>query len=161
MKNINFKHPKYLFPLFLLPLIIAVYSTIQSHNKGQRVSKDEDSNALQANLSSTPEDQRDKNLKDKLSAYKDYFVNDKNTASGVELLEGGDELFNSNSFLEAQYDDKGYIESMNFSPFNQNENDSYTSDSNTALALKLLEQQQNISESPAQAHTPRKTRWIK
>jgi len=154
MKNINFKHPKYLFPLFLLPLIIAVYSTIQSHNKGQRVSKDEDSNALQANLSSTPEDQRDKNLKDKLSAYKDYFVNDKNTASGVELLEGGDELFNSNSFPEAQYDDKEYIESMNFSPFNQNENDSYTSDSNTALALKLLEQQQNISESPAQAHTP-------
>src|SRR5699024_6636185 len=151
---INFKHPKYLFPLFLLTLIIAVYSTIQSHSKGQRVSKDEDSNALQANLSSTPEDQRDKNLKDKLYAYKDYFVNDKNTASGVELLEGGDELFNSNSFPEAQYDDKEYIEAMNFSPINQNENDSYTSDSNTALALKLLEQQRNISESPAQAHTP-------
>src|SRR5699024_396790 len=95
-------------------------------------------------------------LKDKISAYKDYFVNDKNTSTGVELLEGGDELFNSDSFPEAHYGYKGYIESLDFPPFNQNENDSFTSDSNMSLALKLLEQQQNKSESPALENTSQK-----
>lgn len=153
MKNINFKHPKYLFPLFLLPLIIAVCSTIQSHNKGQRILKDEDNNALQANLSSTSEDQRDKNLIDKLSAYKDYYVNDKNTSTGVELLEGGDAFLGSDSFLDAQYGDQEIIESLDFPAFNLKEEERYTSDSNTALALKLLAEQQNIRELPTPSPT--------
>ena len=91
MKKINFKHPKYTLPLFLLPFIAVFYLIIGNwHGKDKTLTTDiSDSSQLKGQINTAmpgvSKEIAGLSLKDKLDAYKDQFKGQKDFSAIAEM----------------------------------------------------------------------------
>ncbi len=84
--KINFKHPKYVLPLIVLPFL-CLFFYLYNSNFGKEEREKEDSNSLQENLADVSDQVKNTELADKLDAYRNqYKEGDGYTAVG-ELKE--------------------------------------------------------------------------
>lgn len=85
MKKINFKQPKYILPLFALPLFFTLFYAFGGKKEEAQNNVVVVEDGLQSNLSS-PTGVENKNLSDKVEEYKRFFIDSKDNSSAIEGL---------------------------------------------------------------------------
>ncbi|MEJ6979733.1 conjugative transposon protein TraM [Pedobacter sp. P351] len=70
--KINFKHPKYVLPLIVLPFL-CLFFYLYNSNFGKEERKKEDSNSLQENVADVSDQVKNTELADKLDAYRNQY----------------------------------------------------------------------------------------
>lgn len=85
MKKINFKQPKYILPLFALPLFFTLFYAFGGKKEEVQNNVVVVEDGLQSNLSS-PTGVENKNLSDKVEEYKRFFTDSRDNSSAIESL---------------------------------------------------------------------------
>ena len=103
MKKINFKHPKYIIPLIMLPFIFLFFFIFQNWGSGKATAKaDKDSipaNQLNPNMPGVSNEVSDAALKDKFGAYLDAYKHNTDASALYNIENNG--ALQSNDFTSA------------------------------------------------------------
>lgn len=99
--KIDFKKPKYVIPIIILPFLFLFFYAYKSFSKGEE-KKVENKPELQSDVASVSEDIKNKELGNKLDAFKDKYKN----GDGYTAVGTLDEDPTASGVLEGQYNDR-------------------------------------------------------
>lgn len=133
MKEIKFKQPKYLYPLFALPLVFILFYIFRGDAKGDRHPIVVVEDGLKSNLSAPSGSVSDGSLSDKVSEYKRFFSEGSEDTAIESLLEKeleenpDEEVFKDDPAMfspRAVSDQTGYQPLSHYQPSQEGEEDS-------------------------------------